>query len=34
MLKLYEIAQEYMQLCEIVEDTDVDEQVFEIHLQG
>lgn len=34
MLKLYEIAQEYMQLCEIVEDTDVDEQVFEDTLAG
>lgn len=34
MLKLYEIAQEYMQLCEIVEDTDVDEQVFEDILAG
>lgn len=28
MLKLYEIAQEYMQLCEIAEDTDVDATVF------
>lgn len=34
MLKLYEIAQEYMQLCRIVEDTDVDEQVFEDTLAG
>lgn len=34
MLKLYEIAQEYMQLCEIVEDTDVDAQVFEDTLAG
>lgn len=34
MLKLYEIAEEYMQLCEIVEDTDVDEQVFEDTLAG
>lgn len=34
MLKLYEIAQEYMQLCEIAEDTDVDAQVFEDTLAG
>ena len=34
MLKLYEIAEEYMQLCEIAEDTDVDTQVFEDTLAG
>lgn len=34
MLKLYEIAQECMQLCEIAEDTDVDAQVFEDTLAG
>lgn len=34
MLKLYEIAEEYMQLCEIAEDTDVDAQVFKDTLAG
>ena len=34
MLKLYEIAEEYLQLCEIAEDTDVDAQVFEDTLAG